>query len=147
MPISKKPEKLVVDANPIFSTLLGEKAKRLFFESGISEFAVTGSILDEIHTYIPTMAQKLGVRQDFLFYTLDLLPLTVYRSKTYRHSITRAKMEVAHRDPDDVEILAFAIELGHPLWTNDKDFEKPVFDCRVAHDVFSEAVLTWAQYR
>ena len=124
MSISKKPEKLVVDANPIFSALLGGKAKRLFFESGIAEFAVTESILEEIHTYIPTMTEKLGVRQEFLFYTLDLLPLTVYQSKTYRHSITKAKRQVAHRDPDDVEILALAIELGHPLWTNDKDFEE-----------------------
>jgi predicted nucleic acid-binding protein len=33
-------------------------------------------------------------------------------------------MQVAHRDPDDVEILALAIELGHPFWTNDKDFEE-----------------------
>lgn len=124
MPISNKPEKLVVDANPIFSALLGGKAKRLFLESGIAEFAVTQSILEEIHSYIPTMAQKLGVRQEFLFYTMDLLPLTIYQSKTYRHSITKAKMQVARRDPDDVDILALAIELGHPLWTNDKDFEE-----------------------
>ena len=77
MPTSRKPEKLVVDANPILSALLGGKAKRLFFESSITEFAVTGSALEEVTSYIPKMAQKLEVSPAFLHYALDLLPLTV----------------------------------------------------------------------
>lgn len=35
----------------------------------------------------------------------------------------KAKLQIAHRDPQDIEILALALELGRPLWTNDKDFE------------------------
>ena len=123
MPISKKPEKLVVDANPILSALLGGKAKRLFFEAGITEFAVAGSVLEEVRTYVPQMAQKLGVGREFLFYALDLLPLKVYSPKMYRRSFKKAKMQIAHRDPRDVEILALAIALEQPLWTNDKDFD------------------------
>jgi predicted nucleic acid-binding protein len=123
LPTSRKPEKLVVDANPILSALLGGKARRLFFEAGITEFAVTGSALNEVNAYVPKMAQKLDVSPAFLRYALDLLPLTVYEPKSYRRSLKKAKLQIAHRDPRDVEILALTLELERPLWTNDKDFE------------------------
>lgn len=122
MPISRKPEKLVVDANPILSALLGGKAKRLFFESGIAEFAVADTAIEEVRRYAPKMAEKLGVSLDFLFYALDLLPLTVCTAKTYRGSLKTARIQMAHRDSGDVEILALALALKRPLWTNDKDF-------------------------
>ena len=123
MKTSRKPEKLVVDANPILSALLGGKAKKLFFDAGISEFAVAESALDEVHYYISRVAQKLEVNQAVVRFTLDLLPLTVYGPKSYRRSIKKAKLQIAHRDPQDIQILALALELGRPLWTNDKDFE------------------------
>jgi predicted nucleic acid-binding protein len=120
---SRKPEKLVVDANPILSALLGGKAKRLFFDAGITEFAVPESALEEVNSYIPKMAKRLDVSPAFLHYALDLLPLTVYGLKAYRQSVKKAKIQIAHRDPRDVEILALTLELERPLWTNDKDFE------------------------
>lgn len=123
MQISRKPEKLVVDANPILSALLGGKAKQLFFDAGISEFAATESALDEVHYYISKVAQKLEVNPAVVRFTLDLLPLTVYEPKSYRRSMKKAKLQIAHRDPQDIEILALALELGRPLWTNDNDFE------------------------
>ncbi|MDH4327030.1 MAG: PIN domain-containing protein [Nitrospira sp.] len=123
MQTSRKPEKLVVDANPILSALLGGKAKQLFLDADISEFAVTESALDEVHYYIPKVAQKLEVNPTLVRFTLDLLPLTVYKPNSYRRSMKKAKLQIAHRDPQDIEILALALELGRPLWTNDKDFE------------------------
>jgi predicted nucleic acid-binding protein len=68
------------------------------------------------------MAEKLGVSLDFVSYALDLLPLTIYSSRIYRHSLKAAKIQIAHRDQGDVEILALALALKRPLWTNDKDF-------------------------
>lgn len=121
MPILEKPEKLVVDANAILSALLGGKSKRLFFEAGITEFAVADSVLEEVQAYVPKMARKLGVGHEFLFYALELLPLTICAPKMYRRSLQKAKMEIAHRDSRDVDVLALALE--RPLWTNDKDFD------------------------
>lgn len=122
LPISRKPEKLVVDANPILSALLGGKAKRLFFESGITEFAVADTALEEVRRYLPTMAEKLGVSLDFLAYALALLPLTICSPTIYRRALKTARIQIAHRDPGDVEVLALALALKRPLWTNDKDF-------------------------
>lgn len=122
LPISRKPEKLVVDANPIISALLGGKAKRLFFESDITEFAVADTAIEEVRRYLPKMAEKLGVNLGFLAYALDLLPLTICSRKIYGRSLKTARIEIAHRDQGDVEILALAMALKRPLWTNDKDF-------------------------
>ena len=123
MPILEKPEKLVVDANAILSALLGGKSKRLFFEAGITEFAVADSVLEEVQAYVPKMARKLGVGHEFLFYALELLPLTICAPKIYRRSLQKAKIQIAHRDPRDVDVLALAFALERPLWTNDKDFD------------------------
>jgi predicted nucleic acid-binding protein len=123
LPILEKPEKLVVDANAILSALLGGKSKRLFFEAGITEFAVADSVLEEVQAYVPKMARKLGVGHEFLFYALELLPLTICAPKIYRRSLQKAKIQIAHRDPRDVDVLALAFALKRPLWTNDKDFD------------------------
>ena len=68
------------------------------------------------------MAEKLGVSLDFLTYALDLLPLTICSPKIYHRSLKTARIQIAHRDREDVEILALALALKRPLWTNDKDF-------------------------
>lgn len=123
MQTSRKPEKLVVDANPILSALLGGKATQLFFGASIAEFAVSESTLDEVRAYIPKVARKLEVNPALVEFALGLLPLTRYESKSYRRSMKKAKLQIAYRGPQDIEILALALELGRPLWTNDKDFE------------------------
>jgi predicted nucleic acid-binding protein len=119
----KKPARLVVDANPILSALLGGAAKRVFFESDIQEFAVPEPVLDEVKAHIPTLALKLRISRELLAYTLDLLPLTRYPPKTYRQTILEAKKRIGQRDPDDADTLALTLKLGIPLWTNDRDFE------------------------
>jgi len=122
LPISRKPEKLVVDANPILSALLGGKAKQLFFESGLTEFAVADTAIEEVRRYLPQMAEKLGVSLEFPVYALDLLPLTICSRTIYRRALKTSRIQIAQRDPGDVEILALALALKRPLWTNDKDF-------------------------
>ena len=129
LPTSTRPERLVVDANPILSALLGGAARRVFFETDIQEFAVSQSVLDEVKAHIPTLALKLRLGKEFLFYAVELLPLTVYGSQVYGHCIVEARRRIAHRDPDDVDTLALTLRLRIPLWTNDRDFENTGVDC------------------
>jgi predicted nucleic acid-binding protein len=51
------------------------------------------------------------------------LPVTVIERETYSDALPEATRRIARRDPDDVEILALALHLGIPLWSNDNDFE------------------------
>ena len=122
MPISRRPEKLVVDANPIVATLLSGSARRIFFEAGIVEFAVPGTVLEEVRGYLPALAEKLGASPALLEFELDLLPLRVYAPRAYAPAIPEARRRIAWRDPDDVDVLALALWLGVPLWSNDRDF-------------------------
>lgn len=123
MPGLRKPEQLVVDANPILSALLGGKARRIFFEAGIQEFAVPEGMLNEVRAYLPQLALQLRVGAAFLEYALELLPLRQYPKTTYRGMITEARHQIGHRDPGDVDVLALTLQLGVPLWSNDRDFE------------------------
>jgi len=124
LPTSKKPERLVADANPILAALLGGAARRVFFESGVREFAVTEKVIEEVRAHVPALARKLGLNAAFLDYSLDLLPLIRYARQAYRQNIPEAKRLIEHRDPDDVDVLALTLRLGIPLWSNDRDFEE-----------------------
>jgi predicted nucleic acid-binding protein len=42
----------------------------------------------------------------------------------YFSALPAARKLIGKRDPDDVEILALALFMGIPLWSNDNDFEK-----------------------
>jgi predicted nucleic acid-binding protein len=41
----------------------------------------------------------------------------------YEHQVPEAKRRIAKRDPDDVDVLALALDLNVPVWSNDNDFE------------------------
>ena len=96
----------------------------MFFESGVEEFAVPESVLDEVHAYIPAFSTKTGLPQDVLDFLLELLPLTPYAASTYRRTIPEVVRLIGRRDPDDVALLALALHLDLPIWTNDRDFEQ-----------------------
>ena len=129
MPTSRKPERLVVDANPILAALLGGMARRIFFETDIQEFAVPEATIAEVRGFLPRAALKVGVGRTALEYALDLLPLRHYTTRAYRRSIAEARRRINKRDPKDVDVLALTLHLGLPLWSNDRDFEEAGINC------------------
>lgn len=129
MPTSRRPEKLVVDANPILAALLGGMARRIFYETDIQEFAVPEVTIAEVRAYLPRAALKIGVGRAALEYALDLLPLRLYVPSAYRQSLADAKRRISKRDPKDVDVLALTLHLGLPLWSNDRDFEGTGIEC------------------
>ena len=48
-----------------------------------------------------------------------MVPRTVYAS-----SLAEARKRIGRRDPDGVELLALAIQLKLPVWSNDNHFER-----------------------
>ena len=123
MPASGPPSRLVVDANPILAALLGGQARRVFFETSVREFAVPEIVLSEVREHVPRLARKLGTMPMFLEYALDLLPLRRYSARAYSSSMAEARRRIGGRDPDDIDVLALALRLQSPLWSNDRDFE------------------------
>lgn len=128
MPSLKRFEKLVVDANVILSALLGGKALKVFFESEIAEFAVPSPVIREVEGYLPDIAAKIHEEEHALEATLAALPLTEWEEDSYYDKVPEARRRIGRRDPKDVDILALALALGAPVWTNDNDFEESGVD-------------------
>ena len=112
MPTSKRPARLVVDANPILSALIGGKARQIFFEAAIQGFAVPAAVVEEVRTHLPPLALKVGVRVRFFEYAQELLPLTSYAPKAYQQHLSEARRRIGRRDTDDVDALALTLRLG-----------------------------------
>jgi predicted nucleic acid-binding protein len=111
---------IVIDANPIISALMGGFSREVIFNHHF-EFITTDFTIKEIIKYIPYIAKKADVSEDFIRSLLNLLPLRIYKSKTYQEKINEAEMLV--RDKKDVKILALALATSFPLWSNDKHFD------------------------
>ncbi len=47
----------------------------------------------------------------------------MYGPQDYAGKVEKAARAIAKRDPDDVGLLALALTLGIPVWSNDNDFE------------------------
>jgi predicted nucleic acid-binding protein len=72
---------------------------------------------------------QLGVARAVIENALWLLPLTPYTGRIYRKSIAEAVRRIGQRDPRDVDVLALALHLGIPIWSNDGDFQNAGIDC------------------
>jgi predicted nucleic acid-binding protein len=58
-----------------------------------------------------------------------LLVITECAVQRYRKFLSEAARLIGKRDPDDVELLALALALGIPIWSNDRDFEVAGVEC------------------
>ncbi|MCK4600076.1 PIN domain-containing protein [Candidatus Bipolaricaulota bacterium] len=121
---SKPPERLVVDANPMISALLGGAALRAFWNEAVKEWATTQFTVNEVLSYLPRLASKIHVPEEMLRLELELLPLRICKKASYRDLVLEAKRRIAARDANDVDLLALALKLDYPIWTNDQDFEQ-----------------------
>jgi predicted nucleic acid-binding protein len=114
-------ETIAVDANPLLSALRGGKA-RVALLSGKFIFITTEYTTWEVKKYIPELSKESGVPESELFYAFDHFPIIAMPPVVYDEKRNQAENLIARRDPKDVDILALALKLDTPLWTNDKDF-------------------------
>ncbi len=85
-------------------------------------FITTEYTIEEIKKYLPEMSVDTGVPENELFYAFDRFPLLSMPPEVHEEKRQHADKLISHRDPKDVDILALALELDIPVWTNDKDF-------------------------
>ena len=112
---------IIIDANPIISSLLGGFSREILFNHHF-QFVTTSFTLQEVTKYLPYIAKKSGVSIHFLESTLNLIPLTIINQNEYQNFIPKAKNLI--KDPKDVDILALTLAFNSPLWSNDAHFEE-----------------------
>jgi predicted nucleic acid-binding protein len=66
---------------------------------------------------------------DTVLLAVAALPVTVVEEPIYSSALPQARQLIGRRDPDDVDLLALALHLRLPLWSNDNDFEKTGVQC------------------
>lgn len=121
---------IAVDANPILSALLGGYARTILFDPRFC-FLTTAFTMTEVGRYLPRIAKKSAVPISYLEKALALLPIEVVGRDHYSSVLSEARRLIAEIDPDDVDILALAVQEKITLWTNDRDFLKAVLPVRI----------------
>ena len=115
--------KLAADANVLLAAVLGGRARLILGSSEIEEILTAETTFAEVEQYAVVLAKKRRLPTDLLLLAVASLPVTIVDRETYANSISEAKRQISRRDPDDVDILALAIQFHIPIWSNDKDFE------------------------
>ena len=115
--------KLAADANVLLSAVLGGRAKAVLTHPDIESIFTTTSTLGEVNDYALVLAKKKRLSIETVLLTVATLPVTLVESNVYAGSIARARKLIGKRDPDDVELLALALHLKIPVWSNGNDFE------------------------
>jgi len=122
---------LVVDANILVRAVLGKRVRLVIeaYAESVSFFVPEVSFA-EAEEHLPALAIKRGGDPSKSLAFLQTLGRMVEMigSDVYGEFEVEARERLGQRDPEDWPILASALALGCPIWTEDTDF----FGCGVA---------------
>ncbi|HTP33981.1 MAG TPA: PIN domain-containing protein [Candidatus Acidoferrales bacterium] len=121
---------LVLDANILIRAVLGQRVRRILeSHADVISFFIPETAYAEAEEHLATLVVKRGGEPEKALRLLRSLATlcTLMTHDTYAGFETEARKRLAPRDPDDWPILATALALGCPIWT-DTDF----FGCGVA---------------
>ena len=122
---------LVLDANILIRAVLGSRVLGLLRKyAGYVEFMAPDVAFQEAREHLPGILAARRIPADPAMETLDLLARLVQtvEVETYASFEPVARERIDRRDENDWPILATALALGCPIWTEDTDF----FGCGVA---------------
>ncbi len=128
---------LVLDANILIRAVLGQRVRSLIerHARSVSFFAPELAYTDA-RQYLPELLRARGVDPELALAVLAnletiVLPLTEEQYSSYRQ---QAEYRIAIRDPEDWPVVACALALDCPIWTEDADF-------------FGSGIATWTTDR
>lgn len=122
---------LVVDANILVRAVLGQRVRAVIeAHAGEVSFFVPELAYAEAEEHLPSLVLRRGGDPQKALKLLrsicDLMELV--SSEVYAEFELEARERLGERDRDDWPILATALALGCPIWTEDTDF----FGCGVS---------------
>jgi len=128
---------IVLDANILIRAVLGKRVRELLAaNAGTVQFFAPDVAYADARKYLPALLEKRGVNSEValaVLYALESivqpLELGVY-SGLQAHALQR----IAMRDANDWPVLACAMTIACPVWTEDADF-------------FGTGIATWTTDR
>jgi predicted nucleic acid-binding protein len=128
---------IVLDANILIRAVLGKRVRELIVDNADAvQFFSPDVAYADARKYLPGLLEKRGVQSEPAMAVLDALEAIVWPLElgVYEGFKTQALQRIAMRDADDWPILACAMTIGCPVWTEDADF-------------FGAGVATWTSDR
>jgi len=129
------PRTIVLDANVLMRAVLGRRVDRLLegFASQVT-FLAPEVAFDDVREHLASVLTKRGelnaLKPALEKLTRLRLAVQAVDQAEYEAMKPAALARIGPRDPDDWHILACALALNCPIWTEDKDF-------------FGTGVATW----
>ncbi len=130
--------RIVADANVLLSAVLGGRAKLILEHPAVTEVLTAEPTIAEVQEYAGLLARKKLLDEDLVLLAVAALPVTVVARPAHASALSEASRRIAGRDPNDVDILALAISLDLPLWSNDKDFKNAGVDWYTTEDLLRQ---------
>jgi predicted nucleic acid-binding protein len=128
---------IVLDANILIRAVLGKRVRELIFQNAAKvKFFAPDVAYADARKYLPALLQKRGVEAAPAMALLLALEAIVQPvdHELYAGVQQQALRRIAVRDADDWPVLASAMTLACPVWTEDADF-------------FGTGVATWTSDR
>ena len=128
---------IVLDANILIRAVLGSRVRELLYEHApLVKFFAPDVAYNDARQYLPALLSKRGVDAHAALAVLDRLECVVQPidAELYAGMQQQALRRIAARDADDWPVLACAMALDCPVWTEDTDF-------------FGTGVATWTTDR
>jgi predicted nucleic acid-binding protein len=128
---------LILDANILIRAVLGNRVRSLLARYGSAvEFLAPETAFQEARKHLPVILGKRNIAPLEGLEVLHSLSLVVQsiEPETYAAFEQTARVRLRGRDEADWPILAAALALGCPIWTEDADF-------------FGAGVATWTSDR
>lgn len=122
---------LVLDANILIRAVLGQRVRRILEAHADSiSFFIPETAYAEAEEHLAALVVKRGGDPAKALVSLRSMAAlgTVVSPDLYGNFEAEARKRLGARDPDDWPILAAALAIGCPIWTEDADF----FGCGVA---------------
>jgi predicted nucleic acid-binding protein len=122
---------LVLDANILIRAVLGSRVLSLLRKyADQMEFLAPDTAFQEAREHLPRILERRNVQLAPAFAMLELVATLVQtiEIEAYSRFESVARERIGRRDEDDWPILASALALDCPIWTEDTDF----FGCGVA---------------
>lgn len=128
---------LVLDANILLRAVFGRRVRQILetYEND-ARFYAPDICFEEAERYIPEISERRGLDVDLGLSVLAKVGVVVERVDQSLYGVyeANARGRVEVRDPHDWPVVAVALLLQLPIWTEDQDF-------------FGSGVATWTTDR
>lgn len=115
----------MLDANILIRLVLGQRVRQLVLDhTGTVAFFTPDVDYADARTYLPGLLVRRGIDPGSAMAVLDGFESIVHsvEGDAYRPARRASLARIEMRDPADWPVVATALALGCPIWTEDDDF-------------------------